>query len=407
MVSPKPLVVCLTGPTASGKSDLALEFCRRHPGVEIINGDSLCVYQRMDIGTAKPPAGVRAELPHHLFDLCTPDVNYTAGDFVRDVQATLEQVDARGKRALIVGGTGFYLKALLTSMWGAEREFRPNPQVRIRLEALETPELAARLKKCDPEAMKIITKNDRYRLIRALEIFELTGKKPSVLQSAKRPIDPRFRLFVIDRDPAELNVRIERRTRTMLEAGFLDEVKSLLTAYPNSRALSAVGYGQYWDSWNASRFIEDPGTGEIHDRGEPPPEMYTHLKTIADHNDFCCKFAWQEDRANCFGEYREPGDDTLAALKQARDERDARPYTNPHEPLSEADIALAMAEGAKQAAEQKAKSAQLAREMWDDYYKLYGHKARGESQGVVRSFPTPGFTETKTGLLVPEGTYAG
>jgi hypothetical protein len=165
--------------------------------------------------------------------------------------------------------------------------------------------------------------------------------------------------------------------------------------------------GQYWDSWNASRFIEDPGTGEIHDRGEPPAEMYTHLKTIANHNDFCCKFAWQEDRANCFGEYREPGDDTLAALKQARDERDARPYTNPHEPLSEADIALAMAEGAKQAAEQKAKSAQLAREMWDDYYKLYGHKARGESQGVVRSFPTPGFTETKTGLLVPEGTYAG
>jgi tRNA dimethylallyltransferase len=132
-------------------------------------------------------------------------------------------------------------------MWGAEREFRPNPQVRIRLEALETPELAARLKKCDPEAMKIITKNDRYRLIRALEIFELTGKKPSVLQSAKRPIDPRFRLFVIDRDPAELNVRIERRTRTMLEAGFLDEVKSLLTAYPNSRALSAVGYRQVVD----------------------------------------------------------------------------------------------------------------------------------------------------------------
>lgn len=205
------------------------------------------------------------------------------------------------------------------------------------------------------------------------------------------------------------DVFIPRRGKRLFTYGVKDGAEGALRPYipPRWVLMQRHERGQWLPSWNQSRYEIDPNTGEIIDSGEPPEDLYTHLKTIAVHNDFCCQDAHEQDRANCFGEYREPGDDTLAALKQARDERDARPYTNPHEPLSEADIALAMAEGAKQAAEQKAKSAQLAREMWDDYYKLYGHKARGESQGVVRSFPTPGFTETKTGLLVPEGTYAG
>jgi tRNA dimethylallyltransferase len=244
MVSTPGLVGILTGPTAAGKTALALELAR--PGIEIVNADSLLFYRGMDIGTAKPTVDERARVPHHLIDFREPQSAVTAGDFARIAREKIGQIEGRGGRALVVGGSGFYLKALLYGMWDAPGT---DAGVRARLETRANAELYARLEARDAEAALRIGANDRYRLIRSLEMIELGGKSPSELAAVPRAIDPRFQLWVIDREPAELNARIEARTEAMLAAGFVDEGRALLARYPTDRprALQAVGYAQLVD----------------------------------------------------------------------------------------------------------------------------------------------------------------
>lgn len=236
-----PLIPILCGTTAAGKTRIAIACAARFSNIEIINADSLLVYRGFDIGTAKPTEAERAGVPHHLIDIRDPDQLYTAADFTRDATQALEQISARGKRALIVGGTGFYLKALLFGLWEA-----PATDLAFRqtLESIETRALWDRLLKLDQPAALKIGAGDRYRLIRALEILQAGGQAPSRLDQTPREPDPRLRLLWIDREDAELSARIAERTRLMLDAGLEREVTELRAHHPESRALTSVGYAQ-------------------------------------------------------------------------------------------------------------------------------------------------------------------
>lgn len=240
-------VAILSGTTASGKSALAIQWAFHFPQntIEIINADSMLVYREMDIGTAKPTQSELSLIPHHLVNIRSPDEPFTAGDFYRAVQETLSDIEARGKRALIVGGTGFYLKALLYGLWDAPPA---DAELRQKLDLLTNQELFQKLQAQDPLTAQRISTQDRYRLIRALEMMTLTGKKVSELEStARKQPDPRFDLLVIDRKNDELFERISQRTREMLNYGLIDEVQRIQTHYPEARSLGAVGYAQTCD----------------------------------------------------------------------------------------------------------------------------------------------------------------
>ncbi|MEK6578940.1 MAG: tRNA (adenosine(37)-N6)-dimethylallyltransferase MiaA [Bdellovibrionota bacterium] len=233
-------VIVLTGTTASGKTSASLDFARKYGPIEIINADSLLVYRGMDIGTAKPGQKERDGIPHHLIDFKDPNDPFSAGDFVRETESALSDICSRGKIPLIVGGTGFYLKALFFGLWESGKA---DPVIREKLEKYSNQELYERLEKIDSVSALRMGVNDRYRLIRALEIFELSGKTPTELQSKQsRNPNPDFQLWVLDRPNSELYERISQRSRDMLNSGFIDEVKTLMQRYPQSRALSAVGY---------------------------------------------------------------------------------------------------------------------------------------------------------------------
>lgn len=249
-LTPPPFpVAILTGTTASGKTATALEFARAHREIEIINADSLLVYCGFTIGTAKPSAEEMAEIPHHLVDIRNPTEVFTAGDFVRECEAALKDIHARGKRAMIVGGTGFYLKALLFGLWDAPKS---PPALRASLETMIDIDLYESLYAKDPTAAEKITRGDRYRLIRALETIETTGKTPTQLEreAVARESVPGLSLLITDRESDELKKRIALRSELMLKGGFLDEVRELRTRYEAARPFEAVGYAE------AVRFLE-------------------------------------------------------------------------------------------------------------------------------------------------------
>ncbi len=231
--------------TAAGKSAFALELAEGNPLIEIVNADSLQIYREMNIGTAKPDGREMKSVPHHLIDIRDPSEPFTAGDFMRAALQAIAEIEARGKRALIVGGSGFYLKALLHGIWEAPAA---SPEIRERLQAKPSNELFQDLQARDPESAERIGMGDRYRLIRALEIIELTGKTPSQLrQDEETTPDPRFELWCLDRADEELQKRIERRTAKMLENGLIAEYESLREKFGKCRPLSAVGYVQVGD----------------------------------------------------------------------------------------------------------------------------------------------------------------
>ncbi len=242
MVSTHPLVGILTGPTASGKTALSLHLSSLQPQLEIINADSLLFYKELAIGTAKPTPRELASVTHHLIGTHQLDQPFSAADFYRAAQTLITEITARGKRALIVGGSGFYLKALLFGLWEAPAS---DPQVRARLSHLSLTELHQQLLVQDPESAQSIGAHDRYRLVRALEIIELCGKTPTQLK-ALMPThpDPRFALWVIDRSNADLHQRIASRTSQMLENGLIAEYQTFQDQYPGAAGLKSVGYLQ-------------------------------------------------------------------------------------------------------------------------------------------------------------------
>jgi tRNA dimethylallyltransferase len=234
----------LTGPTAVGKSGIALQIARelkaRGRKLILINCDSLIVYRHMDVGTAKPTREELQEIEHRLVDIRNPDETYSAADFLKDVKAAQADAKEKGADTLLVGGTGFYLKALLLGLWDV-----PAADLALRkaLESRDSESLQTELRMHDPISANKIPIADRYRMIRALEIWHQTGKALSMVEESFRAETPKdFRLIILDRPNDELFSRIHARTQTM--SAIVDETKYLLKHYPESRALGAVGYAQ-------------------------------------------------------------------------------------------------------------------------------------------------------------------
>lgn len=256
--STHPPVVCLLGPTASGKTAAALALAARRP-VEIISLDSALVYRGMDIGTAKPTPDELASVPHHLIDIIDPLDSYSAAQFVTDAERLVDDIRARGRTPLIVGGTMLYYKALTQ---GLNDLPQADPALRAELDALAAargwPALHAMLAEVDPVTAARLAPNDAQRIQRALEIFRLSGQPMSALlarQADARTFagaaDARYRVIALEpSDRAVLHARIAARFDAMLEGGLLDEVEALRArgdlrlGLPSMRC---VGYRQVWE----------------------------------------------------------------------------------------------------------------------------------------------------------------
>jgi tRNA dimethylallyltransferase len=252
-MAPTPPIICLMGPTAAGKTALAIKLAERLP-IEIISVDSALVYRGLDIGTAKPEPHLLAQIRHHLVDILEPTEAYSAAQFRHDALQAIEQILARGKVPLLTGGTMLYFRAL---EHGLSQLPPADPEIRSRLEdeARESgwPALHARLAAIDPAAAGRIHANDPQRIQRALEVFELTGETLSHLQ--QRPGRELFpyplaKWVIAPQDRTWLHARIEARFRQMLAQGFIEEVVRLRSRgdlSPDMPSMRAVGYRQVWE----------------------------------------------------------------------------------------------------------------------------------------------------------------
>jgi tRNA dimethylallyltransferase len=257
----RPRLIAIMGPTASGKTGLAVALRQAFP-VEIISVDSALVYRGMDIGTAKPDADTLQQAPHRLIDICDPVESYSAARFRADALKEIEDIRADGRIPLLVGGTMLYFRALLE---GLSELPSADPQVRAELEkeaaGIGWPAMHTRLAQLDPDAAARINPNDPQRIQRALEVIRISGRPISELQDRSAHAPAQFnclKLVVCPKDRAELHRRIEVRFRSMLADGFVEEIKSLHSrsdlraGLPSMRA---VGYRQAWD-WLDGRLSE-------------------------------------------------------------------------------------------------------------------------------------------------------
>ena len=244
----KLLVIC--GATASGKSDLAVECAKRLNG-EIISCDAFLVYRGLNIGTAKPTKEEMQGIPHYMIDIADPCEKFSVSDFERLALPILEDILSRNKTPILCGGTGFYMNALLYAQsFGnapASEEVRKKYEAILREKGREY--LHGLLKEVDPESAEVLHMNDTVRVVRALEIYELTGKKKSEQRDEKIPRYP-FVSFAFDYPREKLYARIERRVDRMIDAGLVDEVKELLqSGVPeDAQCMQGIGYKEVVES---------------------------------------------------------------------------------------------------------------------------------------------------------------
>ncbi len=242
----KPKIVVICGPTGVGKTSVAIRAARAFNG-EIIGADSMQIYRHMDIGTAKPTIDEQAQVPHHMIDIADPDEFFDAACYARMARASICDLIQAGKLPVVAGGTGLYIKALLSGLSPAAAT---DPAVKNRLKAeVDTKgshSLHRRLADCDPVAARRIHPNDAFRIVRALEVYETTGRPLSTIQKAHHfsdhPFDSLKLGLMIDR--TMLYTRIDARVEEMIRTGLIDEVQGLLDrGYdPQSKAMQSIGY---------------------------------------------------------------------------------------------------------------------------------------------------------------------
>lgn len=286
---PAPLVMLL-GPTASGKSAIALQLAQRL-ALEIVSVDSAQVYRGLDLGTAKPDARERAAVAHHLVDIAEPTERYSAARFVDDALAAIADIRRRGRIPLLVGGTMLYARALAQ---GLHRLPGADPQLRARLEAqahaLGWPALHARLARIDARAATRIDRSDAQRIQRALEIFETTGRSMSdwLDDPPPRPPTGDARILRIALEPADrtaLHERIAARFDAMLAAGLVDEVRTLRARgdlTPTLPSMRSVGYRQVWQWLDAGRPIGELRAAGIAATRQLAKRQLTWLRAMPD-----------------------------------------------------------------------------------------------------------------------------
>jgi len=244
----RPLLLVLVGPTAVGKTALSLQLAKAL-NAEIISGDSMQVYRRMDIGTAKLMPEEREDIPHHLIDICEPEHSFSVSEFQSLCTSKIQEIHSRGRLPFIVGGTGLYVESVCYGFQfqdiGADDAFREEMRAFAREKGLEA--LHERLASIDPVTAAKLHPNDEGRVIRALEVYEVTGKPLSMVQDQSRGDDKKspYRLCIIGltMDRAELYRRIDGRVDAMLAAGLVEEVNSLLQEGISRDAVSMRGLG--------------------------------------------------------------------------------------------------------------------------------------------------------------------
>lgn len=241
-------LLCVVGPTASGKSRLAVELAQKTGG-EVVSCDSMQVYRRMNIGTAKPTEAEMEGIPHHMIDVVDPEVPYSCAEYVAAAREVLADLHARGKLPILCGGTGLYLDRLLRG--GSDASAASDPNVRAELAAYRAERgnaaLHALLEQADPESAAAIHENNIPRVIRALEIFRVTGRTKTEVDRENAALDPTFCPYVVGLlwKREDLNRRIDVRVGQMLSAGLLDETRRLLAEGVfdvNATAAQAIGY---------------------------------------------------------------------------------------------------------------------------------------------------------------------
>ena len=247
----KPRVVAVGGPTASGKTALSVALARAFDG-EIINADSMQIYKNLDVGTAKPSAEERQGIPHYLLDFLSPETPYSVADFTAAADPLIRDITARGRLPLVVGGTGLYITSLLSGMAFAPE--KTDPAIRARLQARADTEggaaLYAELQRIDPDYAAQVHPNNLPRVIRALELFEATGRRMSDQRREARPAEAPYHalcLCLTCRERAVLYSRIDRRVDEMVENGVLDEARQVYDHRDAYRtAAQAIGYKEFF-----------------------------------------------------------------------------------------------------------------------------------------------------------------
>lgn len=258
----KSRVIAVGGPTASGKTALSVGLAKAFGG-EIINADSMQIYKNLDVGTAKPSIEERQGVPHYLLDFLPPETPYSVADFTAAADPLIQEITARGKLPLVVGGTGLYITSLLNGM--AFTPEKTDPAIRARLQERAEAEggaaLYAELQSIDPDYAAQVHPNNLPRVIRALELYAATGRRMSEERVNARPAEPPYRslcLCLTCRDRAVLYDRIERRVNLMLENGVLAEAKQVYDHRDTYRtAAQAIGYKEFFPYFEGTGSLDE------------------------------------------------------------------------------------------------------------------------------------------------------
>ena len=254
------MTLVLVGATATGKTDVAFELARDHLEAEIVAADSRLVYRHMDIATAKPGREMLAAVPHHMIDLVDPDTQYTCKEFQTEARRVIHDILSRGLTPIVVGGSGLYVRALTDGVFDGPPA---HDEVRERLEkearAWGPGRLWEDLEEVDPEKAADIDPGNTVRIIRALEVFEITGEKMSDLEKDAVPLDVPFVKIGLRRGTEDLHRRIDRRVDRMMEEGLLAETRALIdTGYADCRAvLNTLGYRELIHHLNGETTLGD------------------------------------------------------------------------------------------------------------------------------------------------------
>ncbi|MDR2870468.1 MAG: tRNA (adenosine(37)-N6)-dimethylallyltransferase MiaA [Deferribacteraceae bacterium] len=239
------VIPIITGPTASGKSGLLYKLFDQGFDFEYISADAFQVYQGLDIGTAKPSIELRQHIPHHLIDIIPADSSYTAGDFVAHAEAAIEAILDADKHPVIAGGTGLYIQALRDGIFEVPSDATIRQELQLRLDTEGNHKLYHELQGIDPTYAAKIHENDSVRILRALEVYRITGLPISIAhKELRKPPRYSYNVMVIDKKREELYADINKRTENMIAEGWMEEVRSLLASgiTPDMPSFRAIGY---------------------------------------------------------------------------------------------------------------------------------------------------------------------